>query len=101
MNRLIKNELTKIFKKKSIYITLLVILAFVILTNCIYKFFYHSGIYSEYNDSSYIQYIKEELATLDANKPSDIKMYVDLTSQLEVYDMQQKYERGAWQRGVI
>ncbi len=100
MSRLIKNELTKIFKKKSIYITLLVILAFVILTNCIYKFFYHSGIYHEYSDN-YIQYMKEELATLDPNKPSDIKMYVDITSQLEVYDMQQKYEKGAWQINII
>lgn len=100
MSRLIKNELTKIFKKRSIYITLLVILAFVILTNCIYKFFYHSGIYHEYSDN-YIQYMKEELATLDPNKPSDIKMYVDITSQLEVYDMQQKYEKGAWQINII
>ena len=60
MSRLIKNELTKIFKKRSLYITLFVILAFVILTNCIYKFFYHSGSYHEYSDN-YIKYAKEEL----------------------------------------
>ena len=99
MSRLIKNELTKIFKKKSIYITLFVILAFVILTNCIYKFFYDSGSYHEYNES-YIQYTKEELAKLDPNKPSDTKMYIDLKSELDVYEMKQKYEVGAWQRDV-
>ncbi len=100
MNKLIKNELTKIFKKKSIYITLFVILAFVILTNCIYKYFFHSGIYDEYSDS-YIQYAKEEIAKLDPSKPSDAKMYIDLKSTLEVYDLRQKYEQGAWQNKVL
>lgn len=100
MSRLIKNELTKIFKKKSIYITLLVILAFVILTNCIYKFFYHSGSYHEYNDN-YVQYLKEDLAKLDPNKPSDTKMYIDLKSELDIYEMKQKYEIGTWQRDVL
>lgn len=99
MNRLIKNELAKIFKKKSIYITLLVILAFVILTNCIYKFFYQNE-YDSYNDN-YIQSTKEELARLDPNKPSDTKMYIDLQSQVEVYDMRKKYEKDAWQRNII
>ncbi len=100
MNKLIKNELTKIFKKKSIYITLFVILAFVILTNCIYKYFFHSGIYDEYSDS-YIQYAKEEITKLDPNKPSDTKMYIDLKSTLEVYDLRQKYEQEAWQNKVL
>ncbi len=97
---MIKNEFIKIFKKKSIYITLLVVLAFVILTNCIYKFFYHSGSYQEYNDN-YIQYLKEDLAKLDPNKPSDTKMYIDLKSELDIYEMKQKYETGTWQREVL
>lgn len=100
MRKLIKNELTKIFKKKNIYITLFVILAFVILTNCIYKFFYHSGIYHEYSDS-YLQYAKEEIAKLDPNKPSDTQMYIDLKSNLEVYDLRQKYDEEAWQNKVL
>ena len=94
------NELIKIFKKKSIYITLLVILAFVILTNCIYKFFYYTGNYEEYSDT-YIQYNKEEIAKLDPNKPSDTKMYIDLKTTLDIYDMKQKYEANSWQRSVL
>lgn len=100
MNKLIKNELTKIFKKKSIYITLLVILAFVILTNCIYKYFFQNTNYYVYSDN-YIQYTKEELAKLDPNKPSDIKMYIELKSEVEIYDMRQKYEKNSWQRDVL
>lgn len=100
MSSLIKNELTKIFKKKGIYITLLVILAFVILTNCIYKYFYHDNSYSYYNDG-YIEYTKQEIAKLDPEKPSDTQMYIDLKTQLDVYDMMQKYEQDAWQREII
>lgn len=99
MNKLIKNELTKIFKKKNIYITLLVVLAFVVLTNCIYKFFYTSNNYA-YSDN-YIQYTKEELAKLDPNKTSDIKMYIELKTQVDVYDLMNKYEKGAWQRDIV
>lgn len=98
MNKLIKNELTKIFKKKSIYITLLVILAFVILTNCIYRFFYDSN---NFYGETYIEYAKEELAKLDPNKPSDTKMYIDLKTTVEVYEMQEKYEKDDWRRDIL
>lgn len=100
MSRLIKNELTKIFKKKSIYITLLVILAFVLLTNCIYKFFFQDTNYYVYSDK-YIEYTKEELAKLDPNKASDTKMYIDLKSEVEIYDMKQKYKADSWQVAIL
>lgn len=99
MSNLIKNELIKIFKKKSIYITLLVILAFVVLTNCIYKFFNNTNSYM-YSDN-YIKYVKEDLAKLDPNKSSDISKYIDLTTQLEVYELMDKFETDAWQRDII
>ena len=100
MSSLIKNELTKIFKKKSIYITLLVILAFVILTNCIYKFFFTTGSEYGYSDS-YISYIKEDIARLDPTNPADTSMYIDLKSQLDTYELMQKYDENAWQRQII
>ena len=100
MSSLIKNELTKIFKKKSIYITLFVVLAFVILTNCIYKFFFTTGNSYGYSDN-YISYVKEELARLDPTKPSDTTMYIDLKSELETYELMQKYDEDAWQRQII
>ena len=100
MSSLIKNELTKIFKKKSIYITLFVVLAFVILTNCIYKFFFTTGNSYGYSES-YISYIKEDLERLDPSKPSDTTMYIELKSQLETYELMQKYDEDAWQRQII
>ena len=99
MSKLIKNELTKIFKKKSIYITIMVILAFVILTNCIYKFFMNGNNYY-YNDN-YIEYAREEIRKLDPNKPSDLSMYIDFKSEIDIYDLSSKYENDAWQRDII
>ena len=101
MTSLIKNELIKIFKKKAIYITLLVVLAFVILTNCIYKFFLNNtGSYSYYSEG-YIEYLKEEIAKLDPSKPEDIKMYIEVKTNLDIYELMQKYENDSWQIKVI
>ena len=91
MSNLIKNELTKIFKKKSIYITLIVILGFVILTNCIYKYFYNTGS-SEYYSEDYIQYVKESISHLDPEKPSDTSMYIDFKTTLDMYEITKEFE---------
>ncbi len=100
MSNLIKNEITKIFKKKSIYIILFVTLAFVILSNCMYKYFYNNGNYSYYSES-YIEYAREEIKGLDPNKTSDTKMYIEYKTVLDVYDMMKKYDNDAWQVQII
>lgn len=100
MSSLIKNELTKIFKKKSIYITLLVVLAFVILTNCIYKFFFTRGNSYGYTES-YVSYIKESLEKLDPSNSADTSMYIEMKTELETYELMQKYDEDAWQRQII
>ena len=45
--------------------------------------------------------MKEDLAKLDPSKPSDTKMYIDLKSELDIYEMKQKYEIGTWQRDIL
>ena len=100
MSNLIKNELTKIFKKKSIYILLFVTLAFVILSNFMYKYFYNSSSYSYYSDS-YIEYAKEAIKGLDPNKTSDTKMYIEYKTVIDVSDMMKQYESDAWQIQII
>ena len=100
MNNLIKNELIKIFKKKTIYILLLVILLFLILSNCMYKYFYNNVSYSYYSES-YIQYAQEVIKELDPNKPSDTKMYIEYKTILDVNEMMKKYNNDAWQIQII
>ena len=100
MNSLIKNELTKIFKKKAIYILLFVTLAFVILSNCIYKYFYGNSSYSYYSDS-YVEYAKQEINNLDPDKPSDTKMYIEYKTVIDVNEMMKEYSSDAWQIQII
>ena len=100
MSNLVKNELIKIFKKKGIYITLLIILGFIVLTNCIYRYFY-DNVSSYYYNDNYIEYAKQDIAKLDPNKPSDTAMYIDLKTQIEIYDLVKKYDKSAWQIEII
>ena len=100
MNNLIKNELTKIFKKKSIYIILFVTLAFVILSNCMYKYFYNNGSYSYYSEG-YIEFAQKGLKELDPDKPSDTKMYIEYKTVLDINDMMKQYDKDAWQIQII
>ena len=100
MSSLIKNELTKIFKKKAIYILLFVTLAFVILSNCIYKYFYGNLSYSYYSDS-YVEYAKQEINNLDPDKPSDTKMYIEYKTVIDVNEMMKEYSSDAWQIQII
>ena len=101
MSNLIKNELIKLFKKKSIYIALIVVLGFMIFSNFMYKstnnVMYNSYIYSEQT----LNYLQEELDKLDPKKTSDIGMYVDIKSQIELYELMKQYENGSWQQQII
>ena len=63
MISLIQNELKKIFKKKSLLITLLVTLAFIILTNVIYKLDFENSYYDYIEEE--ISFYGEQLKTLD------------------------------------
>ncbi len=100
MSNLIKNELTKIFKKKSIYIVLLVTLAFVILSNCMYKYFYNSGNYSYYSEV-YVEEAKRQIKELDPEKPSDTQLYIEYKTVVDIYDMMQQYKNDDWQVQII
>ena len=101
MGRLIKNELIKLFKKKSIYITLIVIFAFMIFSNFMYKStenMYYSGyIYSEQS----LNYLNEQIKGLDPEKASDTSVYIDIKSQIDMFEMMREYEDYSWQQQII
>lgn len=100
MISLIKNEITKIFKKKSIYIMLIVILAFMILTNVMYKYRGTStmdGYYSE----SYIKMLQEDIKTLNPDNPEEVDQYLSYKIDIDIYDLLKKYDRDSWQYEVI
>ena len=101
MSNLIKNELIKLFKKKSIYIALIVVLGFMIFSNVmskntsniLYNQYYYSG--------QTLTFLQEELEGLDPEKASDMEMYIDIKSQIELYELMGEYENGSWQQEII
>ena len=101
MSKLIKNELIKIFKKKSIYITLIIMLGFIILVNCLNKYSLSSISTSTYYSDSYIDYAKEQIGNLDPSNASDTNLYIEYKSEIDIYDLMQKYEDGSWQQSII
>lgn len=100
MGSLIKNELVKIFKKKSTYIVLIILAVFVILTNCIYKYMMNMLMPNQYRQSEqYIEYAKERLAgmTPEANREE----YIQLKTEVDVYELQKDYDEDSWQTYII
>ena len=97
MISLIQNELKKIFKKKSLLITLLVTLAFIILTNVIYKLDFGNSYYDYIEEE--ISFYGEQLKTLDPEKDKD--MYAQYKTELEVYQLAKKYDEKSWQAKII
>ena len=97
MISLIQNELKKIFKKKSLLITLLVTLAFIILNNVIYKLDFGNSYYDYIEEE--ISFYGEQLKTLDPEKDKD--MYAQYKTELEVYQLVKKYDEKSWQAKII
>ena len=97
MISLIQNELKKIFKKKSLIITLLVTLAFIILTNVIYKIDYGNSYYDYIEEE--ISFYEEQLKTIDPIKDKDL--YAEYKTQVDVYKLVKKYDEKSWQAQII
>ena len=102
MINLIKNELVKIFNKKSTYIMFAFILIFVSITIYIYKSeLDENGNYKvEYYDNSYINYLKEELDNIkldEDNKEYEISLRIDIMK----YELIEKYGVNSWQSYII
>ena len=101
MSKLIKNELIKIFSKKSMIVIGVIILVIIIGFNVLNKISQNmSNSYSAYSES-YIRYLDEELSNLDPNKPSDINKYVETKSQKDLAILAKDYKETIWQAEVI
>ena len=97
MSKLIKNELIKIFSKKSMIVIGVIILVKIIGFNVLNKKSQNmSNSYSAYSES-YIQYLDEELAELDPN----INKYVETKSQKDLATLAKDYKETSWQAEVI
>lgn len=103
MIRLIKNELRKIFKKKTIYI-LFIITTIVILTNTIVGVSIYEGKMIDYSleeIKNEREEMQERLKNLDYTNRSQIDEYIETKTKLEIAELSLKYEYGSWQERAI
>ena len=96
MINLIKNELIKVFSKKSIYILAIVTIIFMGLNVAIYKFS-ESGDLNE----TLVSVVEENLHNYDMKDPEELLWYVEDLSNVEMNKLASKYEQGSWQKTMV
>ena len=101
MNNLIKNEITKIVKKKSFYIILIVVLAYIVLSNVMNKYVYNSNSNYEYYNESYINILKEEMSNLNLENQQDVDIYIGDKTEVDTYELLKQYDKNSWQYKII
>ncbi len=102
LNSLVKNELIKIFKKKTIYITMGVIFLLLIFMNCMFKYANNGNTINYYLYSeNYVQSLKSELETLNPDKPSDVTTYINILSDIQLSEIMEQHEDAEWKLAII
>ncbi len=102
LSNLVKNELIKIFKKKTIYITMVVIFLLFIFMNCMFKYANSGSEYDYYlYNENYINSLRADLETLNPEKPSDVTVYIDLLSEIQLSEMMEQHKDAEWKLAII
>ena len=102
LSNLVKNELVKIFKKKTIYITMVVIILLLIFMNCMFKYANGGSKYDYYlYNENYINSLRSELETLNPEKTSDVTVYIELLSEIQLSEMMEKHKDVEWKLAII
>ncbi len=101
MNNLVKNEITKIVKKKSFYIILAVVAVYIVLSNVMNKYVYTGLSNYEYYSESYINILKEEMESLNLENQMDVDIYIGDKTELDTYELLKQYDKESWQYKLI
>ena len=100
MNNLIKNEITKIIKKKSFYIMLIIVLAYIVLSNVMNKYVYNNKDYNYYTEE-YINIVKEEMENLNKENQQELDIYIGDKTEVDTYELLKQYDKESWQYKLI
>ena len=101
MIRLVRNELSKIFKKKVIYI-LLTIIALIIIANTIIGTNIYGGIVIDHTEEARQQEqieLGDKIQKLDSVK--NIDEYIETKTKLDIVKLEREYKLGYWKEKVI
>lgn len=101
MINLIGNELKKIFKKKTIYILLIITLAYILLMNIMIKATDDGYSSYHYYYEGDIEYYESILSELNPQNASELSDYINYKTQIELLSLTKKYGNDSWQAFVI
>lgn len=101
MIKLIRIELSKIFRRKSVFVILGLMVIFCFLNNMLYWHDYDENGYYKYTTFNQLSKEKteviEELKKYNVQKHSDIPMYLSLQTKLNLIELKEKYPSTSWQ----
>lgn len=101
MTNLIKNELYKVFKRKSIYILLVIMLCIITLNTFLTKKYSMDDSVSTLTDQKYeLQELKRTIDSYDKNSPEEKEEYYNTLSNIELYELADKYKE-PWKKILI
>lgn len=99
MLKLISIELKKIFKKKSIYIMMIIMFLFNLLNNILFYTDYDNNGNYKYLDEGILEkeldILNNKLSTYNGNENSSL--YVELNTKIDSINIKKKYKKGSWQ----
>lgn len=100
MIKLIKNEIYKIFKQKTIYILWIIMFLFICLMFGLMKNSSSNNTSNSYMESM-VTDLETELEYLNPDLEEDYTRYIELKSRLDVTKYSLNYEFGSWQYQII
>lgn len=101
MTNLIKNELYKVLKRKSIYILLSIMLCIITLNTFLTKKYSIEDPVSTSADQKYeLQELKRTIDSYDKNSPGEKEEYYNALSNIELYELTDKYKE-PWKKILI
>ena len=100
MINLIGNELKKVFKKKTIYILLIIIVGYILLSNIMIKIT-DSGYQYNYYYEGDLEYYQDLIAELDPDNPAQFPDFAECKRNIETLELTKKYGNNTWQAYVI
>lgn len=101
MINLIKNELYKVFKRKSIYILLVIMLCIITLNTFLTKKYSIEDPVSASAEEKYeLQELKRTIDSYDKNSPGEKEEYYNALSNIELYELTDKYKE-PWKKILI
>lgn len=100
MINLIKNEFTKILKKKSFYLMFVILLAIIILSTLMYKVIEFFDNYDYLIDNSYVLELEENLREMEAENNTNTFEYAYLKSEIEIEKIINEYQE-EWKNTII